>query len=523
MIDRTFPFLAVAILGLAILSLQRSSAQDVTVPAPELNADLTSRLITSIEIVFGQHVDPPTRGELLRRGIQGMFTKAGISQAESLGRQITELRAEDYGDFLSRMVEIAKRSRASENELQTAFLGNLLESQRASNTRELQRYVPETEYRVQRQIRENRYVGIGIQLSLIEDRPAMYKVFPGGPASRAGGRDGDLIVSINGVDTQGMNITSAIDVLRGRDGEPVTLTVRQPKEAEDRTLELVRGEVPIETVVGRVRESEGWLYDVEPTKNIAYVRIDSVRGSTVGELRNTARRLKAAEYQALVLDLRQTQDGDVRYTIMLADELLGEAPMGAYTDARGTHPLNSNAQCLLPQFPLAILIDMEMPNGARWLAATLQDNERAVLVGIGTPVAEWYVNELTKLADGAGALLVPTANFHRPLAQAAPNRRMIRWTQIPDFNLGFRGGFGGSKKYDRIEQDLKGFLQQPGANRRSLLPDHFVGVARIPGQRITEKSLISRDPNVAVAIEVLREQVPAVDDATQASEDREND
>ncbi|MBC8354075.1 MAG: PDZ domain-containing protein [Planctomycetes bacterium] len=493
---------------------ESKSAQSAT------RTDVSDLLIASLDTVFDKHVDPPTRGELLRRGIKGMFSHAdvGAFRPEALGRSISKLEPAEYAAFLRQMMGIARRNGAADEELQAAFLSNLLEmDMRSVRAREVPRYVPEEEYVVQQQIRDNRYVGIGIQLSQSEGRPAMFKVLPNGPANRAGGRDGDVIVTIDGTDTEGMQLSDTIERLRGNDGEAVTLTVRQPKETEARTLELVRGEVPFETVVGRVRESDGWLYDIEPTKKIGYVRIDSIRGSTVGELRDTARRVKSSGFEALVLDLRQALDGDVRYTIMVADELLGEVPLGSFTDTRGIHELKSDAQSLLPDIPLAVLVDHMMPNGACWIAATLQDNERAVLVGVSTPVAEWHVSELTKLADGVGALLLPTASFHRPNPSAGIDRRMTRWTQSIGFNresIRFNGnqpgGFG-ERKYSRTEQDLKKLLQQPGMNSRSLLPDHFIAVPRIPGQRITATSYITRDPVVTIAIKVLQEKIEPID------------
>lgn len=200
--------LVILLLGLLAVSTGRSKADDQTSAETAKQAAIADVLIASLDVVFSKHVDPPTRGELLRRGIKGMFTRAGVSHADSLGRRISDLQPAEYTPLLREMIGIARRSGVTDEQLQVAFLSSLLEERRVRNELSESRYVPEKEYRVQQQIRENRYVGIGIALAHIENRPVMAKVLPGGPASKCGARDGDIIVTIDGAATEGMQLST---------------------------------------------------------------------------------------------------------------------------------------------------------------------------------------------------------------------------------------------------------------------------------------------------------------------------
>lgn len=82
--------------------------------------------------------------------------------------------------------------------------------------------------------------GIGAGLAQVPDGLALQNVFPGDPASRAGLRAGDRIVSIDGDSTDGMSIADALQRIRGQPGTSVGLSVRRPETGDRVDLTIVR-------------------------------------------------------------------------------------------------------------------------------------------------------------------------------------------------------------------------------------------------------------------------------------------
>src|SRR5262249_2804095 len=85
------------------------------------------------------------------------------------------------------------------------------------------------------------YVGTGIQVAMDPAEKLVKIVVPfrRGPARRAGAKPNDLIVEVDGVNMAGRSLQQVVQAIRGKEGTPVTLAVRQPGSAEVRTLKMV--------------------------------------------------------------------------------------------------------------------------------------------------------------------------------------------------------------------------------------------------------------------------------------------
>jgi C-terminal peptidase prc len=243
--------------------------------------------------------------------------------------------------------------------------------------------------RVAEQMAGNRYVGIHITLGMDdkEKRPMIPSVFPGGPAGRAGIKDGAIIEEIDGADTKGMKLREAVDRLRGDEGTDVTVKIRQLKETKSLTLKITRGQLPRPTFVGfgASPSHEGKLR-LDVPDPIGYLRITELTASTPHELRKLAQRMESAGTRALVLDLRGIRSGGsaVHSAVLLADSLLERGTIGRVRTARGETTYQADADALFRGWPIAVLVDQNTSGTAEWLAAALQDNHRAVIVGSPT-------------------------------------------------------------------------------------------------------------------------------------------
>jgi carboxyl-terminal processing protease len=215
-------------------------------------------------------------------------------------------------------------------------------------------------------------------------RAMVNEVFEGGPADKAGLKKGDVIEEIDGTSTEGADVREVVERLRGAEGTRVTIRVRQPKQPESRVLTITRGVLPRQTVKGLRNRADGTLDLLIPgPERIGYVKFEEFLGSTPHELRGLARRLEDEDAQALILDFRPVSRGRVDFhsTVLLADCLLEGGTIGRVRSARGEEILQAEPDALYRDRPLFVLVDSNTPPTAEWLAAALQDNHRAIVVG----------------------------------------------------------------------------------------------------------------------------------------------
>ena len=306
---------------------------------------------------------------------------------------------------------------APHDALQDAFLTGLLRS--VPGTARLAPPADSKEAKVQEQISGNRYVGIGIQLALNkENQPQIRAAMPGGTARQAGIHSGDLIEEVDGTDARSRPLSQVVDWLRGDEGTTVRVKVRQPNSKESRIYALKRAKVPFQHVFGFRRVADGWSYHVEPDLPIAYLRVDPPVSSTLHELRQAERKLRAEGFQAVVIDLRSYGGGSLSHAALVADGLLDGGVMWR-VQGTGTNPpteYRADRECLFREWPMAVLIDGRLSMGDALIAAALQDNKRAILVGEPTKVTG-YISTVVPLPGEPLALVIPTGRLERAVKE----------------------------------------------------------------------------------------------------------
>jgi carboxyl-terminal processing protease len=267
---------------------------------------------------------------------------------------------------------------------------------------------------------QNRYVGTGVQVGYDAAEKLAFIISPirNGPAHKAGALPGDRILKIDGENVHGVGLKRVVECLRGDEGTAVTLTVRQPGSNENRDLKLIRGVSPIETVVGFCRlANDRWRFRPENDTPIGYVAVTNVNASTLHELRVIERELTADGVQGLVLDMRFAQGGDAHQATLLADGLLDEGTLWQMRDARqNVRVYKSDRECLFRGWPLIVLVDQHTGPAAAWVAGTLQDNNRAPLLG-QTFIRDGYTKRFVNVSGGNGALEIPVGLVERTKTQ----------------------------------------------------------------------------------------------------------
>ncbi len=358
-------------------------------PAPAMPADLVRQVQEITEVVLEHHLDPPARQQMILSGIKALHRVAGVPTPPNLGRrvsaiatpeQLTALLKETWPRTTARPVPIKK--------LEEALLEGLLAPVPGGA-----QLMTAKERNAAEQLAANRYVGILVSLSRDEkeQRPLFHEVWQGGPAERAGVKKGDVLLEVEGVDTKGLDLREVVELTRGDEGTPVTIKVRGPKEAEVRTLTIVRGRIPADrlmqaTVEGLGKQpGVGWKVRLDGPDPIGYLKLNGFGASTPHELRKLARQAESEGARALVIDLRGPGAGGtsmaVHGAVLVADSLLESGTIGRVRTVRGETTYQADPDAMLRGWPIAVLVDQATSGAAEWLAAALQDNRRATIVG----------------------------------------------------------------------------------------------------------------------------------------------
>ncbi|MEQ8847358.1 S41 family peptidase [Botrimarina sp.] len=269
-----------------------------------------------------------------------------------------------------------------------------------------------------------RFGGVGVRIGLEGDPPRVVVVeppLPGTPAYAAGIRQGDTVVAVDGRPTAGRSLEEVVSMTRGRPGEPVTLTVRHESGGARRPAEesflIVREVIRLPSVLGDRRTPEGdWRFRLEQAPGVALVRLITFGEQTPGELRAAIDRVLAEGAEAVVLDLRQNPGGPVGAAIEVARLFLPEGAPIVSTRGRDGEVLDTAAAAADGPFlgvPLAVLIDSASASASEIVAAALQDNGRAAVVGARS-FGKGTVQTVLPLGPRDASLKLTSATYWRP-------------------------------------------------------------------------------------------------------------
>lgn len=235
---------------------------------------------------------------------------------------------------------------------------------------------------------QQRLFGIGAQLRDDINGFSIVKIVEGGPAAKNKQlKVKDRIIAVNGEPIVGMEITDAVELIRGEENTPVTLTIVREvteddiKKEETHEITLLRGEVVI-------KESR---YEVsyEPFGNgvIAYLRLYSFyqdpESSSASDLQREFKAIKEKhKILGVILDLRFNAGGLLTQAVEVAGLFITKGVVVSIKDENGNiqHLRDIDGKTMW-NGPLMVLINRGSASASEIVAQTLQDYGRALIVG----------------------------------------------------------------------------------------------------------------------------------------------
>ena len=304
---------------------------------------------------------------------------------------------------------------------------------------------------------EGKFGGIGIRVGVRDRILTVIAPLEGSPAFRAGLMAGDRIVKISGKRAIGMSLKDALKLMRGEKGEEVTLTIQRKGEEDLFDVTMVRDDIKIPSILGVKMLNANTGY-------IRIVQFDRPSGNLFIE---ALLKLQAEGMSSLVLDLRNNPGGLLVSAVQVAQCLLPKDALIVTTRGRGGEPtdvpLKAEGQLHLTDLDVVVLINGGSASASEIVAGSLQDHNRAVVVG-DTSFGKASVQTIMRMRSNPEcAIRITMAHYF------TPSERMIHGKGIePDIKLTVSGS-------DWRDVQLKrAYEEQPGVypeNERKDLDD----------------------------------------------------
>lgn len=261
--------------------------------------------------------------------------------------------------------------------------------------------------RVYRELRMNttgNFGGIGIQIGIRDGDLTVIAPIIDTPAWRAGLKPKDAIVKVDGQSTINMSLDEAVQLMRGKRGSKVVITIMRKGWTEPRDFELIRDTIPIVSV-----------YSTLLPGSIGYMQITNFQGNTTKELREHLSQMKAqGPLKGLVLDLRGNPGGLLDAAVKVSDVFLDSGTI-VTTVGAGNERLEVSEASFVgteEKYPMVVLVGPSSASASEIVAGALKNNNRAVVVGERT-FGKGSVQVLYDMDDGS-ALKLTVAQYLTP-------------------------------------------------------------------------------------------------------------
>ena len=253
---------------------------------------------------------------------------------------------------------------------------------------------------------KGKYGGVGIQIGRREKVLTVISPMENSPAKRAGIISGDKIIKIDDQETEGLSMDDAAKLIRGKKGSQVVLSVERFREADLIEFELTREDIKVKDI------SYSGMLD----KQTGYIRLTRFSRNSDKEMKQALRELLENNMTGLVLDLRDNPGGLLNAAVNILDLFIDKGEMLVWTEGKTQKSKRQYESKTVPLVPndlnITVLVNQGSASASEIVAGTLQDLDRAVVVGRST-FGKGLVQTVFNL-DKNRALKITTAKYYIP-------------------------------------------------------------------------------------------------------------
>jgi carboxyl-terminal processing protease len=260
-----------------------------------------------------------------------------------------------------------------------------------------------------------KYGGLGMRIGLRGGIPTVVEPpFEGTPALRAGVREGDQVISINGQPTKGISINKVATMMRGEIGTEVFLEITRDGESEPIEFRLIRAEITVTDVI-----YAGIIQD-----GIGLIRLGHFSKNAGSDIRKSLRELKKEDLKSLILDLRSNPGGLLEAAVEVSENFIPKGKLIVSTEGRSagaSQKYYSEENPILGELPLVVLVNGYSASASEIVAGAVQDLDRGVIIGQQT-FGKGLVQTVVPIS-GESALKITTAKYLVPSGRSIQDPR----------------------------------------------------------------------------------------------------
>ncbi len=268
-------------------------------------------------------------------------------------------------------------------------------------------YYPEDDQSELEQMLKNTYGGIGsiITWDAKLKRSVIAEPYEGMPAATSGLKAGDVLMAIDGKDLAGKNNQEVSEMLRGQVGTGFKLTVQRPGTEKPLDFDIVRRSIQLPIIP----------YYTALDNHVGYINLSTFSGNPSKEFKQAFLDLKKKGITSLIIDLRNNGGGLLDEAIEIANFFVPRGKVLVTTKGKIKQASNTYKTLREPldlDIPLAVLVNSSTASSSEILAGSLQDLDRAVIVGNRT-FGKGLV-QTTRMLPYGGTMKLTTSKYYIP-------------------------------------------------------------------------------------------------------------
>ena len=242
-------------------------------------------------------------------------------------------------------------------------------------------YLDENDFKELQTSTNGEFGGLGIEVTMEDGVVKVVTPLVDTPAFKAGIKTGDYIIKLGSKSVQGLELKDAVDLMRGKPGSTIELTILRKGAEKPLNFTLVREKIQIKSVKSKLLDNQ-----------YGYIRLTQFQAQTDKDMEQAVSDLKkqaGGNIKGLVLDLRNNPGGLLDSAIQISDAFLeadkkGNPEMIVYTQGRlpgSKFTAMAKPGDILDHAPMVVLINNGSASASEIVAGALKDNKRAIILG----------------------------------------------------------------------------------------------------------------------------------------------